>query len=980
NENTITGQAGLTTDEQTQTAKAEGYDGNIQKNISDTAGGEWVVGEDGVAREVVDPEVLKPRTNYVVYDSRQIKSSTENVGTYDATNPDIRYSLREVMDNFKLTKENAWDYEYALMQSIAGGEYGARSDYRVVNGVEIRVKGHTPNWDNFVDWDTDEPRHKIILNVTVGDYDNTDYRRNKTEYEEFMAEHPDTIAVDVTIEDGTYLGDALNQIHEALSEKGADFSFEPNFDWADHYSEENNDLSHSEARYSLSEVNDRFNEELATLTEENARERILNVGTPSPILLACGIEDKPIRLYGAKLLSKVRKHGYKIDDLKNLPLAISSPIAVFEGSKKNSFAILTELRIGNSNVLAALSVGKGGHDVDFNIISSVYDKREDSVARWVNDGKMLWVDKKKALDYFSVSAPIAEAQNNQELISTTKVIQNFENPKIEPKFSLQGSDKSLVGLHNISLDKLRKAIKMGGLANPSVAVIDVDKQTHEDYGEYTLILPNNLVDSRQGKNAGTWAGDAWTPTYPQIIKRMTDDKAISRYYKDINALPEAMRGRMRLAFDSFMEGRSADALAYWYLFEKGDAPALVYIPSRYDDNITNAVKEATNGSFSMYGLTSEERAKCLDVYIAVKYNGDKAAFENEMQARIDRLTEVIETKKSDRVKKWAQDTIDSIKEFGFDYDAVSTFMREVDTDNSRRGQSDVQGTIRLAEDYIKDNNLEEDYQSWRDSLEGRYGVKEYIFGGYTDSGNQRWLPHTTANASKWMKKQGRQGAVATFPSFGTFIAVSIPKMTTLNTIRKRKKLLGRSKEEYDTFREKWENVYFELGQKLQPDAERIEDYGWWRLIEAVSTNNPKEHIKKQYGIELSAEDMQKLNDMLDAIKTNYPARYFETKFERPVELSEFIAAVVPNDIPADVEASLQDASLNVYKYDKGVEGSRQEAVLEATDSPNVRFSLSSVEDEKFQRKTAFLTDLMREYNIPLPTFIAQTSDEFLSMV
>lgn len=196
----------------------------------------------------------------------------------------------------------------------------------------------------------------------------------------------------------------------------------------------------TEAKFSLREVNNRFNEELATLTEDNARERILNVGTPSSILLACGIEDKPIRLYGAKLLSKVRKHGYNIEDLKDLPLAISSPIAVFEGSKKNSFAILTELRIGDNNVLAALSVGKGGHDVDFNIISSVYDKREDSVARWVNDGKMLWVDKKKALDYFSVSAPLAEAQNNQELISTTKVIQNFENPKIEPKFSLRELD------------------------------------------------------------------------------------------------------------------------------------------------------------------------------------------------------------------------------------------------------------------------------------------------------------------------------------------------------------------------------------------------------------------------------------------------------------------------------------------------------------------------------------------------------------
>ena len=192
--------------------------------------------------------------------------------------------------------------------------------------------------------------------------------------------------------------------------------------------------------YSVQEVNDRFNEELAMLTEENARERILNIGIPSPVLLACGIENKPIRLYGAKLLSKARKHSYNIEDLKNLPLAINEPIAVFKGSKSNSFAILTELRIDDNNVLATLSVGRGGHDVDFNIISSVYDKRDDSVARWVNDGKLLYVDKEKALDYFSVSAPLAEAQNNQELISTTKVIQNFVNPKIEPKYSLQDTE------------------------------------------------------------------------------------------------------------------------------------------------------------------------------------------------------------------------------------------------------------------------------------------------------------------------------------------------------------------------------------------------------------------------------------------------------------------------------------------------------------------------------------------------------------
>lgn len=554
-----------------------------------------------------------------------------------------------------------------------------------------------------------------------------------------------------------------------------------------------------------------------------------------------------------------------------------------------------------------------------------------------------------------VTMPDLEENNTMHSVDVTPAMRESVMQG-QPKFSLQGSDKSLVGLHNISLDKLRKAIKMGGLANPSVAVIDVDKATHEDYGDYTLVLTSNMVDARLGRNAGTWAGDAWTPTYPQVVKRIAMSKDITRFHKDISKMPEAMRNRVRLQLNSFLEDRPADSFAYWYLFEKGVAPEMAVIPPVFPDDIVKMVSEATDGTFNMWRKSDEQKARCVDAYIAYKYDGDRAAYEADLQDRKERLQRALNTTKSQLVAKKAAGDLAALEEFGFDYDTVSTFLREVETDNSRRGQSDVQGTIRLAEDYIKDNNLEEDYQSWRDSLEGRYGVKEYIFDGYTDSGNQRWLPHTTANASKWMKKQGREGATGTFPSFGLFVATVIPRMTTLNTIRKRKGHLGRPGQEYEAFKEKWENVYFELGQKLQPDAERFEDYGWWRLIEAVSTNNPKEHIKKQYGIELSDEDMQKLNDMLDAIKSNYPARYFETKFERPVELSEFIAAVVPNDIPADVEASLQDAYLNVYKYDKGVEGSRQEAVLEATDSPNVRFSLME-EPENEARYSISATDM-----------------------
>lgn len=54
----------------------------------------------------------------------------------------------------------------------------------------------------------------------------------------------------------------------------------------------------------IEDVNRRFNEELGRLTEENAQSVILNLGRPGNFLLASGLSDRPIKLYGNKLLKK----------------------------------------------------------------------------------------------------------------------------------------------------------------------------------------------------------------------------------------------------------------------------------------------------------------------------------------------------------------------------------------------------------------------------------------------------------------------------------------------------------------------------------------------------------------------------------------------------------------------------------------------------------------------------------------------------
>ena len=179
----------------------------------------------------------------------------------------------------------------------------------------------------------------------------------------------------------------------------------------------------------MEEVNQRFNEELAELTEENAQSKILYLGRPNEILSSVGIPDKELKLYGNKLIAKAKKHGFDVNEVKDLPQFMDTPIMVFSGSQPNSFAILTEMPLNGKNVLVSIGVGKGV-DVDFNIVTSVYGKKDDSIIRWINSGNLLYVDREKALNYLRIPAPIAGAQDNSELLSATNIVENFENPKL----------------------------------------------------------------------------------------------------------------------------------------------------------------------------------------------------------------------------------------------------------------------------------------------------------------------------------------------------------------------------------------------------------------------------------------------------------------------------------------------------------------------------------------------------------------------
>lgn len=496
-------------------------------------------------------------------------------------------------------------------------------------------------------------------------------------------------------------------------------------------------------------------------------------------------------------------------------------------------------------------------------------------------------------------------------------------------------EKTLAGVHNISATKLRKALKQGGFANPSAAVIDLEKQSHEGYGEISLILPSSLVDKRTGRNAGTWTADAWTPTYPAVERQISDDGS-ERFARDLESLPEGMRNKTRMGINSWLDGGDAWRLAYMFLHERGEAPELQIIPARYSAATRDAVNAATQGSFDLYNITPEGSKAVLDAYVGEQFGGDRTAYEQALAGKVARMEGLLNHERA-MVRRRAAETLAGIRETGFDYKELNDFARSVGSDARRGGKIDDDATSSAAANYITDKDLQGAFDKWIDGLGDRYGVREVLFNGFTPSGMRRYVPNTLENASKMMTRQGRNGATGMGISFNTFAAGLLDSLGSLKDIRARKGSLTTDHGKVDAFRDKWSEVFFDLGKKCQPDARGYDDYGLYRLAEAARKRDPQSYLKKEYGVELSDEDTARLKEMVKAIRTEFPAMYFETKFERPVYLNEMAGAVVPENTDKDILDALDAAGIPYRTY--GAAEERPQVIREFSEElEGVRFN------------------------------------------
>ena len=526
--------------------------------------------------------------------------------------------------------------------------------------------------------------------------------------------------------------------------------------------------------------------------------------------------------------------------------------------------------------------------------------------------------------------------------SDAKIRNNIETAKGNDGNLSVEDEKTLAGVHNITEEKLRKALKLGGLANPSLAVIDTNKSAHDNFGEISFIAPSALVDKRTGKTGGTWITDAYTQRYPSVERQMSE-KGSQKFEDWVDSLeyPSAAKAEIKRQTKDVLEDNGVPAWELMYLKEKGiDIKA-------YDSNVDYRWKEIINKYPTVDDILNSmqndpdlnEDVTSLAKYQIVKPTRDKISL--EVRRQIYKETGVKTAPISPKVRKKVNEIFDrDYKSTLLDKDGkpkaedVKKVVEQMVKEHNDTKKYDFYLSKVKASNYVHKNGLYADYIRWQENKLDEFGTKNRIFRGYKKDGSRKYVPETLENVSKAMREEADgQTNGGEYTSFGSFIAKLASRVDSTSEMRANKEKLSSNKDK-EEFYEKWQDVYYDLAKFLYNDV----FYGEQRLHDIVLQPDPKKYAKKEYGITLTPSFMKKLDSLKNAVQNELKSAYFETKFNRPVHLNEFVAAVVPNDLGVDVRKGLEESGLSLFDYDPEKEGDRKRAFNEAINSNHeIRF-------------------------------------------
>lgn len=570
----------------------------------------------------------------------------------------------------------------------------------------------------------------------------------------------------------------------------------------------------------------------------------------------------------------------------------------------------------------------------------------------------------------NASSDIQESSSERSISRSTEKsnreisgVQPLSLPTLEPttktRFSLDEpveETETLVAMHNMTEEKLRRTLDIGAWPSPSIAVVKA-KEGHANYGEYSAIFPRGTIDPQADSRNKVYGGDAWTPTHDNAIvergvnyeaRRAFDDriKDLSSQFAGGVFQGSGTLGEIGLENDTRWEPEEiADKLANHpevqaaFLQSEGKSLEPVYRDKQFDRFFSNAtirryldtVGEQEVARLAVKLMTGErltaEETKPAEQAIRDVYAEEHANFLNRRpeskEKRIDYYM------KNNVFPNRVKDFIRSTQEFyesgasasEIDKEATAAKMFELIAPSG--SWSDA---LRTVKDWVKPQ------------LEGLLGERGIYNGkdAVTDRGRRSFAEthwdYTAENIVKAMNMAAAKGANVYGITPETLAATATQEYKTVDEMHADEARLRTVSEEEHAKALRDLGIYLDrvvndlmLTTMHKYDNSFEEEQNLSGIIaEAAKGKKTVAAVKAAFrkeGYAISDGHAKSILALIDRA-ANIPTGYYEAKPQRVVGFDEALAVVAPDNAPADLLGEMRNAGMNVVEYKAGDEADR----------------------------------------------------------
>ena len=602
----------------------------------------------------------------------------------------------------------------------------------------------------------------------------------------------------------------------------------------------------------------------------------------------------------------------------------------------------------------------------------------------------------------NASSDIQESSSERSISRSTEKsnreisgVQPLSLPTMEPttktRFSLDEpveETETLVAMHNMTEEKLRRTLDIGAWPSPSIAVVKA-KEGHANYGEYSAIFPRGTIDPQADSRNKVYGGDAWTPTHDNAIvergvnyeaRRAFDDriKDLSSQFAGGVFQGSGTLGKIGLENDTRWEPEEiADKLANHpevqaaFLQSEGKSLEPVYRDKQFDRFFSNAtirryldtVGEQEVARLAVKLMTGErltaEEMKPAEQAIRDVYAEEHANFLNRRpeskEKRIDYYM------KNNVFPNRVEDFIRSTQEFyesggsasDIDKEATAAKMFELIAPSGSRNDA-----LRTVKDWVQPQ------------LEGLLGERGIYNGkdAVTDRGRRSFAEthwdYTAENIVKAMNMAAAKGANVYGITPETLAATATQEYKTVDEMHADEARLRTVSEEEHAKALRDLGIYLDrvvndlmLTTMHKYDNSFEEEQNLSGIIaEAAKGKKTTAAVKAAFrkeGYAISDGHAKSILALIDRA-ANIPTGYYEAKPQRVVGFDEALAVVAPDNAPADLLGEMRNAGMNVVEYKAGDEADR---LAKVNSIEKARFS---VDDEQDKWENTRLTPEQKE--------------------